>query len=456
MELPFTTDTVAPVNVQFAANSTGATWWLWTFGDGGTSTLENPIHVYQSLGPFTITLTIGNDSCQYTYNYPPITFGPNTGSGGGLGGGVPLPPPRVYHCAPFTVSYTNPDPSAIGWLWNFGDGNTSSLQSPTHAYSDSGAFVTTLYLFYSGGLVDSLVFTDTSFVVEPVSDFTINKTNLCNGVVVDVLTNAPGTNFNWDFGSGVTFNTAAATYTYPSINASYMISLNVTDTNNCTSFVAKSFAINASNPITASTRRTCAGDSISFNPGNVNYAQYLWNFGDGLTSTLKYPLHAYQDSGLYVASLQVIDINGCTLTFNMAYSIEVFDPVANFTYNPPITNCSALNVEFINTSTGSTSYYWNFGGTSVSSQTNPIFNFINLGYQEVTLVASKNICKDTLVMDSLFYVSNLIPNFASSVSSYCAPAAVSFTDMSNDAVSWHWYFGDGDTSNLAKSSSCLH
>ncbi len=444
----FTTDTVAPINVQFAANSTGATWWLWTFGDGGTSSLENPTHIYQSLGPFTITLTIGNDSCQYTYNYPPITFGPNTGSGGGLGGGVPPIPPPVYHCAPFTVSYTNPDPSAIGWLWSFGDGNTSNLPSPTHAYSDSGAFVTTLYLYYSGGVVDSLVFTDTSYVVKPISDFTINKTNLCNGVVVDVLTNAPGTNFNWDFGSGITFNTATATYTYPNVTASYMISLNVTDTNNCTSFVAKSFAINASNPITANTRRACAGDSLSFNPGNVNYAQYLWNFGDGSTSTIKYPLHAYQDSGLFVVSLQVVDMNGCVLTFNMAYAIEVFNPIANFTYNPPITNCSALYVEFINASTGCSSYFWNFGGNSISSQTNPIYNFISFGYQDVTLVASKNICKDTLVMDSLFYVSNLIPNFTSSVSSNCAPAVVSFTDMSNDAVSWHWDFGDGDTSNL--------
>ncbi len=444
----FTTDTVAPINVQFAANSTGATWWLWTFGDGGTSSLENPTHVYQSLGPFTITLTIGNDSCQYTYNYPPITFGPNTGSGGGLGGGVPPPPPPVYHCAPFTVSYTNPDPSAIGWLWSFGDGNTSNLPSPTHAYSDSGNFVTTLYLYYSGGVVDSLVFTDTSYVVKPISDFTINKTNLCNGVVVDVLTNAPGTNFNWDFGSGITFNTAAATYTYPNVTASYMISLNVTDTNNCTSFVAKSFAINASNPITANTRRACAGDSISFNPGNVNYAQYLWDFGDGSTSTLKFPLHAYQDSGLFVASLNVVDMNGCSLTFNMAYAIEVFNPFASFTYTSTITNCDAINVEFINTSTGGSSYFWTFGTQGVSSQMNPIYNFTGLGYQDVVLIVSKNICKDTLLMDSAFYVSNLIPNFTYNVSSYCAPAAVSFTDMSNDAVTWHWDFGDGDTSNL--------
>lgn len=444
----FTTDTVPPINVQFNANSTGATSWLWTFGDGSTSTLENPTHTYLSMGPFTITLTIANDSCQYTYNYPPITFGAGTGSGGGIGGGDPIIPPRVYHCAPFTVSYVNPDPSALGFLWNFGDGTTSNLPSPTHAYTDSGSFVTTLYLFYSGGGIDSVLYNDTSFVVKPISDFTINKTNLCNGVVVDVQTVSPGNLFHWDFGSGITFNTATATYNYPNVTASYMISLNVTDTNNCTSFVAKSFAINASNPITASTRRACAWDSISFNPGNVNYAQYLWNFGDGFTSSLKYPSHAYQDSGLYVVSLQVIDVNGCTLTFNMAYSIEVFNPIANFTYTPPVSNCNALYVEFLNTSTGSSSYFWTFGATGISSQMNPVYNFTTFGYQDVTLIASKNICKDTMVINNAFYVSNLIPGFSSVVSTTCAPAAVSFTDLSNDAVSWHWDFGDGDTSNL--------
>ncbi|MBK7965282.1 MAG: PKD domain-containing protein [Bacteroidetes bacterium] len=444
----FTTDTVAPASVQFNANSTSATWWLWTFGDGDSSALENPIHVYQTLGPFTITLTIGNDSCQYTYVYPPISFGPNTGSGGGLGGGVPPVPPRIYHCAPYTVSFTNPDPSAIGHLWVFGDGNTSTLPSPTHAYTDSGAFSTMLYLYYSAGGVDSLQFNDTAFVVKPISDFSIAKTNLCNGVVVDVQASVPGNYFKWDFGSGNIFNTPTATFTYPNMDASYMISLNVKDTNNCTSFVVKSFSINVSNPITANTRRGCAGDSILFDPGNVNYAQYLWDFGDGTTSTLQTPSHAYLDSGLFLASLNVIDVNGCSLAFNMAYAIEIFNPIAGFTYNPPITNCTSLYVEFINSSTGSNSYFWTFGSYGISTQLNPIYNFISYGSQDVMLIASKNICKDTLTINNAFYVSDLKPDFTYVTSTNCAPAIVTFTDISVDAVSWHWDFGDGDSSNL--------
>ncbi|MBL7924320.1 MAG: PKD domain-containing protein [Bacteroidia bacterium] len=442
------TDTVPPFNVQYYANSTGATWWTWSFGDGDSSSLEDPQHTYLSAGPFQVSLTIGNDSCQFTYDYPPISFGSSVGSGGGLGGGGYTPPPREYHCAPYTVNFANPDPTALAFHWDFGDGDSSSLDAPEHIYRDSGAFVVTLYLYNMFGGIDTITYSDTIFVVKPVSDFNISTTNLCNGVVVDVATAAPGLTFDWDFGNGISFATPTASHTYPNVNASYMISLNVTDTNHCNSFVAKSFAVNASSPLTASTRRACAGDSIKFDPGNVNYNQYLWTFGDGNNSTLKNPWHAYQDSGLYTATLLVTDLNGCQLTFTMTYSIEVFDPVADFTFTPPVTNCTTLYVTFNNLSAGSNSWFWNFGDGGFSSQQHPVHTYSTLGYHDITLVAFKNVCRDTLTLPNAIYVSDLIPGFSYVVNSDCAPAGVAFTDSSRDAVKWHWDFGDGDTSSL--------
>lgn len=442
-------DTVAPLDVQFYANSTGATYWLWDFGDGTTSTLEDPLHTYASLGPYFISLTVGNDSCVYTYNFPPITFGSSFGTGGGGLGGDPVPPPpRVYHCAPFTVAFSNPDPFALGWLWDFGDGSTSTLPSPEHVYLDSGAYVPSLYLFYGAGVVDSIVYSDTFYVVEPISDFDIATTNLCNGVIAAVQSVAPALSYDWDFGNGNTFNTPIASVTYPNVNASYMVSLNAVDTNNCSSFVAKSFSVNASSPLTANTRRACAGDSISFDPGNVNYAQYAWDFGDGLLSNFRNPKHAYQDSGRYAVTLVVTDINGCQLTFNMAYMIEIFDPLAGFTITPPLTNCTTIFVAFNNTSTGSDSWFWTFGDGTSSNQYNPTHTYTLPGYHDVTLVALKNICRDTLSINQSIYVSNLVPAFTYTVNAQCVPAPVSFSDLSLDAVKWHWEFGDGDTSDL--------
>lgn len=443
-----TNDTVPPLNVQFYANSSGATWWIWSFGDGDSSTLENPTHIYSSTGPFNISLTVGNDSCVFTYDYPPMSFGSSQGSGGGLGGDPLPPPPRVYHCAPYTVNFSSPDMSALSWIWVFGDGDTSFVANPEHSYSDSGAFVPVLYMVNSLGTLDTILFTDTFFVVQPISDFNIATTNLCNGVIVDLSTTAPGTNYLWNFGNGTTFNTPAASYTYPYANSSYMVSLSVTDTNGCQSFVAKSFAVNASSPLTANTRRTCAGDSVSFNPGNVNYASYQWDFGDGAVSTDKYAEHAYADSGYYSVSLVVTDINGCSLTFNLAYLIEVIDPVADFTYTPPVSNCTTLFVQFINNSQGSNSWFWDFGDGTTSIMQDPTHTYQDTGYYDVTLIASKSICSSTITIPQAFFVGNLIADFQANVSGECVPATLALTDLSHDAASWRWDFGDGDTSSL--------
>lgn len=49
--------------VTFTDNSTGAISWLWDFGDGNTSTLQNPVHYYSSLGSYIVTLTVSNGTC---------------------------------------------------------------------------------------------------------------------------------------------------------------------------------------------------------------------------------------------------------------------------------------------------------------------------------------------------------------------------------------------------------
>ncbi len=448
-----TNDTVPPFNVQFFANSSSATWWIWSFGDGDSSTLENPVHVYNSAGPFVISLTVGNDSCQYTYNYPPMSFGASYG-GGGLGGGGLTYSPPVYHCAPFTVNFSCPDPNATNHVWVFGDGDTSNVVNPEHSYITTGAFVPILYFTNSFGLPDSALFADTFYVVKPVTDFLISATNLCAGVDVAVSINQPALSYLWNFGNNVTSTQPSASYLFPNVNSSYMISLTVTDTFQCSSFVAKSFSVNATSPLSVSQRRGCADDSLQFSPGNVNYASYLWDFGDGQTSTLKDPLHAYADSGVYVVTLVVTDINGCQRTFQLSYLIEIFDPVADFTYYTPTANCQSHAVVGVlnNLSTGSTSWLWDFGDGTTSTQFNPpqhgFYKAGYNGYYDITLIAYKNICSDTLIIHNAVYAANVQADFTYSVNSACVPAIASFTDLSHDAVSWFWDFGDGDTSTL--------
>jgi PKD repeat protein len=447
----FTADTVPPFNAQFHANSSQATWWSWDFGDGSTSTLENPTHIYTGTGPYTISLTIGNDSCQFQYNYPPVSMG-STGSGGTSIGNDSIPPPPIqYHCAPYTVNFVSPLPGTTSIIWDFGDGVTSTDLNPEHTFSDSGTFVVSAIVTH-GGIVDTVFMNEWYYITKPITDFNISTTNTCTGVIVNVSSPTLANNYLWDFGGGVTSTNAAASHIYPSINASYVISLNSSDTNGCSAFVAKSFSVNVTNPILSSARRSCAGDSIYFSAGNINFASYQWDFGDGTFSTVKNPYHVYSDSGLFNVSLNVVDINGCTINYPLAYQIEVFDPQALFTFTPPASNCLVVYSYFNNLSTNSDTWLWSFGDGTTSTANSLYHYYTQLGYHDVTLTAFKNVCSSSITIPNAIYVPNRSANFNYFQSQNCLPVTINFQDLSVDAVAWRWDFGDGDTSDVQSPS----
>jgi PKD repeat protein len=137
------------LSVSFTDLSTGApTSWSWDFGDGNTSTAQNPSHTYDTPGTYTVSLTATNsfgsdtvDKVDYiTVNTPP-------------------PPPTADFSgtptlgdAPLSVSFTDLSTGApTSWSWDFGDGNTSTAQNPSHTYANSGAYTVSLTVSNGGG-----------------------------------------------------------------------------------------------------------------------------------------------------------------------------------------------------------------------------------------------------------------------------------------------------------------
>jgi len=134
------TSGTAPLTVNFTDQSTGSiTSWSWTFGDGGTSTAQNPSHVYAQ-GTWTVTLTVtgpGGSDDETKTNY--ITVGPCAAL---VANFVGSPTSGDY---PLTVNFTDlSSNSPTSWSWNFGDGGTSSAQNPSHTYTTAGDFTVTL------------------------------------------------------------------------------------------------------------------------------------------------------------------------------------------------------------------------------------------------------------------------------------------------------------------------
>jgi len=132
--------------------------WSWNFGDGNTSILQNPSHTYSSAGIYTVKLNATNSAGSNTFtrtNY--ITVSPAAVTPVANFIGTP-----TLGNAPLTITFTdNSTNTPTSWDWNFGDGNTSILQNPSHTYSSAGIYTVKLNATNSAG---SNTFTRTNYV----------------------------------------------------------------------------------------------------------------------------------------------------------------------------------------------------------------------------------------------------------------------------------------------------
>jgi len=210
-----TTNGYELASIQFTDTSTNnPSSWSWNFGDGTTSTLQNPSHTYSSAGIYTVTLTVTNSKGTNTVTksgyilvtMPPLPVAQFSGS-------------TTTGPAPLTVQFT--DTSEFGpyvWLWNFGDGNTSTLQNPSHTYDTSGTYTVNLTVTNAKGSASTLAagYITVYPAGAPVAGFTATPVNGVAPLAVqftDTSTSGP-TSWSWNFGDGSTSTVQNPSHTY--------------------------------------------------------------------------------------------------------------------------------------------------------------------------------------------------------------------------------------------------
>ena len=135
-----------PLTVDFADSSLGSiTTWFWEFGDGATSLEQHPNHTYTMAGRYTIRLTVAGAGGSHTLTQTDYIT-------------VKSPPMANFQASlttgqtPLTVVFADISTGDIeSWLWDFGDGNTSTAQHPTHTYTAAGAYTVRLTVAGNGG-----------------------------------------------------------------------------------------------------------------------------------------------------------------------------------------------------------------------------------------------------------------------------------------------------------------
>lgn len=217
-----------------------------------------------------------------------------------------------------SVVFTNNSTGAISYQWVFGDGQTSTTNSPTHIYQGNGTYTAVLRGLTQGGSVcDSAVAEFTIEVSEPcdaafiasVNQFTTTFNNNSSGSAVS---------YSWDFGDG----TAPSTQTNPvhlyTASGTYMVKLWAFDADGLFCDI-DSQEVNISGTLICNPSFTWIreGQTVNFtNTSTGNYSQQEWSFGDGAISTSENPIYQYSEVDEYSVCLTLKDETGtsCGIT----------------------------------------------------------------------------------------------------------------------------------------------
>ena len=358
--VPYDTIGCVPLTVQFSDTLLKGKKYYWNFGDGSpsvTSSADSISHTFFTVGNYRVML-IAEDSTTCNVrdtSYVNIRVGDNVAN---LNFAFAKLPP----CQSLTMQYTNTSTSSYGsfgpktFIWDYGDGSprdTVGFTPPrVHTYAAPGTYRVKLIIY------------DTSFCNSPDSIFGDIRLNPlvkaqfvtpAQGCVpytaVFDNTSLAGTDFIWDFGDGTSSTQSSPTHVY-NVPGVYRVRLIANDSSTCNlTDTSAYFNITVSPKPVAnfswSPNPPIENTPVLFTNLSTGAVRYLWNFGDGASSTLQNPSHQYEATGTYNAELIAYNNFECADTFNLDVNVIVIpllDVPNAFTPGQPGRN-AAIRVE---------------------------------------------------------------------------------------------------------------
>ncbi len=409
----------APLTVQFTDTSTGGpVSWNWNFGDGATSTVQNPAHTFNNDGSFTTTLTVTGSSGQTSSTSRTITATTNTTSS------LPV----------ITLEATQPDAYASGQVP--GTVTFHRTGDTSQAYEVYWTFSGTAANGVDYGLNGGPYPTNSPFPAgqqdAPLTITPIDHGQTNDETVIVTLASGP------DYQAGTPDS------------ATIIIHGHQPSSGPVAGFTASPTSGQA--PLTVQFTDTSTGSPTNWE----------WNFGDGAASTAQNPSHTYGNTGSFTATLTV---TGSGQTSSASRTITVTNSTtppptvtADFVYGPA-SGRAPLTVQFSDKSTGSIAgWNWNFGdGSANSTEQNPSHTYSVAGNFAATLTVTGTDGSTSSKSQSVTVTNaaqSVTASFSANPSSGQAPLTVQFTDQSSGPVSsWSWNFGDGSSSSTAQNPS---
>jgi PKD repeat protein len=455
-----------PYTVTVTNEAVGYTSLLWNFGEGsGDFTYDVPSIPVQYTNNSSSTITYTTTQIAYNDKGCSDTIQRNT-----------VVYPRVEAnfdiasgCHPHLISdFNNTSIGATIFNWDFGDGVTSNVESPTHTFANSSrtantTYNVTLYAESPSGCNDSKEIEITVYH-KPLSIFEVSSATGCSPYVVTINNNSQGAdNYLWDFGDQNSTQTYSdATFTYDYYNSTdaiinYPINLISFTSDGCSDTITRNAIVYPDIKAQFSAISGCHPHTITdFENTSIGAANYLWDFGDGITTNEANPTHEFinvsnTDNLDFTIKLIATSINNCKDSLDTVITVYP-KPFAQFDILNPA-GCSPHTINIDNQSVGGDSLVWNFGdGSPNSNLSTPSLNHI---YQNATGVNQRfNLllevftdygCSDTISRNSVIY-SDILTAFE--IESGCHPHTI--TDFRNTTIGadiYSWTFGDEQSSN---------
>lgn len=441
VEQPITFTDLSDATVDF---------WYWDFGDGNDSGDSDPVHFYMDTGYYDVNLIASHNGCVNSITYPDYIH-------------ITAPVSKysiIKFCDnTYQRKFKNNAIGADSIFWDFGvigiDTDTSMQANPEFIYPDTGYFYVTQTVFNSiTGCQHSR--TEEIHITDPKADFTLSNNEGCLPMTVSLLDQSQfAETYTWSSPLGVISNPNVSnpTISFNSPGIYSNIQLIIKDENNCrdTFVLSDQIFVNQITPaINADPASGCPTLDVSFSDASsnlfANNSSWNWTFGNNLgSSTIENPNFSFPDVGNYNVQLTVTDDWGCTATASFSNAVQVSSATAFFDVDN--LGCTSAGISFNNFSDGDgLSYSWDFGdGSPLSTEESPTHFYSNEGTFSVCLtVTDENSCESTMCLNNYVEITDpasdftLDNNFAS-----CPPLVVNFQNLSNNATSYLWDFGDG-------------
>lgn len=395
----------APFAVAFADSSTDVSGAFvvsrnWTFGNGQSLQTGSPTAnaTYLNKGHYDVTLVVtDNIGCKDTLRKPAFIRATKPTADFDVADTLACPG------APLQFTNRSLTTRFFSARWSFGDGDSSSLISPTHTYRTPGVYTVQLVVTDSLGCRDTLTRTNYITAVRPLAAFTTSDTQtICPPPFVVTFTNNSqrANSFRWDYGNGATstLQNGGTSYQSPGI---YTVLLTASDARGCKDTARQTIRVlGYAGALSYQPLAGCAPMPVTMTTNLRNIPSVIWDFGDGVTraDTSSSVTHVYLTPGAYVPKLIVSNDSGCSASSRGADTIKVDAIEAGFSTGPA---CDRQPVSFHDTSrslfSAATAWQWSFPGGGSATTANPIQTLGNSGNYPVRLIVTNaNGCRDTI------------------------------------------------------------